>query len=183
MKKVKASDVVLPAMGAVLIAVCSLITIPTTIPYTLQTFAVFCVLCLFGGKNGLLSIIVYIALGAAGLPIFSGFSSGISVLFGATGGYIAGFVFTGIIYLLFTKLLSDALWVKIIALIIGLFVLYAFGTAWFMTVYANRTGPIGLSAALMTCVVPFIIPDLIKLAAAVLVSVKIAPVLKKRFKN
>ena len=77
------------AMSAV-IAVCAWITIPLAVPFTLQIFGVFMALRLLGGKKGTLSILVYIALGAVGLPVFSGFQGGIGVLAGPTGGDIAG---------------------------------------------------------------------------------------------
>ena len=58
------------ALGAVLIAVCSWISIPTAVPFTMQTFAVFFVLLALGGRRGTCSILVYILLGAAGTPAF-----------------------------------------------------------------------------------------------------------------
>ena len=83
------------ALGAVLIAVCSWISIPTAVPFTMQTFAVFFVLLALGGRRGTCSILVYILLGAAGMPVFSNFSAARRRPVGATGGYIAGFLLTG----------------------------------------------------------------------------------------
>ena len=85
-------DMALTAMFAVLIAVCSWISIPLAVPITLQTFGVFCALAVLGGKRGFFAVLVYILLGAAGLPVFAGFKSGIGTLFGSTGGYIVGFL-------------------------------------------------------------------------------------------
>lgn len=81
-------DLVYIALGAVLISICSWISIPTTVPFTMQTFAVFFVLSALGGKRGTVAIIVYILLGAVGIPVFSNFTSGIGILLGNTGGYI-----------------------------------------------------------------------------------------------
>ena len=92
-----AAQLAYAAVGAVLIAVCSWISIPAAVPFTLQTFAVFFVLSLLGGKLGTLSILVYILLGAAGIPVFAGFSAGLGVLLGSTGGYIAGFLILGLL--------------------------------------------------------------------------------------
>ena len=100
----KVIDMVYIAMGATLIAICSWISIPTAVPFTLQTFAVFFVLLLLGGERGTLAILIYILLGAVGAPVFAGFNGGIGVLLGNTGGYILGFLFVGLIYMLFTKL-------------------------------------------------------------------------------
>ena len=57
---------------------------------------------------------------------------------------------------------------------LGLIVCYAFGTAWFLTVYARTAGPIGLGAALGMCVFPFVVPDLVKLALALALSRRLA---------
>ena len=99
----KVLDLVYIAIGAALIAICSWISIPTAVPFTLQTFAVFFVLLALGGERGTLATLVYVLLGAVGVPVFAGFSGGIGILLGSTGGYIIGFLFTGLIYILFTK--------------------------------------------------------------------------------
>ena len=95
-------DLAYIAVGAALIAICSWISIPMAVPFTLQTFAVFAILLLLGGKRGTMSILTYVLMGAIGLPVFSGFTGGVGVLLGKTGGYILGFIFTGIIFLLLT---------------------------------------------------------------------------------
>ena len=77
---------------AVVIAVCSWISIPAAVPFTLQTFAVFLAVILLGGKRGTMAVLVYILLGAMGIPVFAGFRGGIGVLFNNTGGYIVGFL-------------------------------------------------------------------------------------------
>lgn len=161
------------AIFSALIAICSWISIPTTVPFTMQTFAVFCALSVLGGKRGFFSILIYIILGLIGVPVFAHFSAGPSVLFGMTGGYIIGFLFTAVIYWIFEKISKDNLIISIISLVIGLAVCYAFGTAWFMVVYTRSSGAIGLASALGMCVIPFIIPDIIKLAVAVIISGKL----------
>lgn len=98
---------------------------------------------------------------------------------GNTGGYILGFLFVGIIYMLFTKLFKKKLVIKIGALVLGLIICYAFGTAWFMHLYMKNTGEVGLFTVLGWCVFPFIIPDLIKMALAVVIAKRIEPVIKK----
>ena len=147
------------ALFAAIIAICSWIQIPLTVPFTLQTFAVFCTLGILGGKNGTISVLLYIILGAVGVPVFAGFSGGVGVLLGTTGGYIIGFLFTALLYWVITHFFGDKLPVMIIAMALGLVVCYAFGTAWFMLVYARTTGAVGLMTALGWCVFPFILPD------------------------
>ena len=171
-------DLVYVAIGAALITVGAWITIPTTVPFTLQTFAVFAVLLLLGGLRGTMAVLVYIMLGAVGVPVFSGFNSGFGVLLGSTGGYIIGFIFMGLLYMLFMKLLGEKQSVKIAALLVGLAVCYAFGTAWFMYVYIGSKGPVGVMTVLGWCVVPFIVPDLVKMAVAVLVARRVKPFIK-----
>ena len=174
----KVLDLVYIAIGAALIAICSWISIPTAVPFTLQTFAVFFVLLALGGERGTLATLVYVLLGAVGVPVFAGFSGGIGILLGSTGGYIIGFLFTGLIYILFTKFFKKSIVMKIVALVLGLAVCYAFGTAWFMHVYIKSSGEVGLLTVLGWCVFPFIIPDLLKLALAVVISKRIEPVIK-----
>ena len=177
-KNYKTIDLVYIAMGAVLITICSWISIPTTVPFTMQTFAVFFVLSILGGKRGTVAIIVYVLLGAVGVPVFAQFTSGIGILFGNTGGYIVGFIFMGLVYWLIVHFLGKKLWVEILAMVIGLAVCYSFGTVWFMIVYAQANGAVGLAMVLAWCVIPFIIPDLIKLGLALTLARRLSPVLK-----
>ena len=177
-KKFRTIDLVYIALAAVLIAICSWISIPTTVPFTMQTFAVFLVLSVFGGKRGTIAIILYILLGVVGIPVFAQFTSGIGILLGSTGGYIVGFVFMGLVYRLIVHFLGKKLWAEILAMVIGLAVCYSFGTAWFMIVYAQSNGAVGLATVLAWCVIPFIIPDLIKLGLALTLVRRLSPVLK-----
>ncbi|MCR5832149.1 MAG: biotin transporter BioY [Lachnospiraceae bacterium] len=168
--RIKTADMVFIAIGAALIAICSWISIPMTVPFTLQTFAVFFVLMTLGAQRGTIAIVVYVIMGAVGLPVFSGFKGGLGSLLGNTGGYIIGFIFMGLVYMLITKLFGEKIISSVAALTIGLAACYAFGTAWFMFVYMRSTGPVGVMTVLSWCVLPFIVPDLVKMALAVIVS-------------
>lgn len=128
------------AIFAVIIAVCSWISVPMVVPFTLQTFGVFCAVGLLGGKRGTLSVLIYVLLGAVGVPVFAGFSSGIGTLFGVTGGYIMGFIFTALIYWLITAIFGKKLWAIILGMVLGLLACYAFGTIWFMVVLCAKSG-------------------------------------------
>ncbi len=151
------------ALSAALLVVCSLISVPAAVPFTLQTFGVFVILVILGWKKGCAAILLYILLGLIGLPVFSGAKGGPAALFGPTGGYILGFLLTGLCYWLYERLGRERVPVQALSLLLGLALCYAFGTAWFIRVY---TGEITLARALTLCVWPFIIPDLIKLALA-----------------
>lgn len=174
---IKTLDMVYIAISAALIAVCSWISIPTTVPFTLQTFAVFFVLLALGGRRGTIATAIYVLLGAVGLPVFAGFKGGIGALLGNTGGYILGFILMGLIYMLITKIMGEKTVVTIFALVIGLAVCYAFGTAWFMYVYMRDTGAVGVMTVLSWCVIPFLLPDLLKMALAFVISKRVRPML------
>ena len=176
-KGFQTKDLVYVALCAVLMAVCSWINIPSAIPFTLQTFAIFCTLGLIGGKRGTASILVYLLLGALGLPVFAGFSGGVGILFGITGGYLLGFILMGLVYWLGERLGKRKRIVESGSMVLGLALCYAFGTAWFMFVYARQSGAVTLATALAWCVIPFIVPDLVKMALAVLLSQKLSKVL------
>ena len=171
-------DLAYVAVCAVLMAVCSWISIPSTVPFTLQTFAVFCTLGLIGGKRGTAAIVVYLLLGALGVPVFAGFSGGFGILIGTTGGYLLGFILMGLVYWLGERIGRGKRLVAIASMVLGLFLCYAFGTAWFMFVYARQSGAVGLGTALAWCVIPFILPDLAKMALALLLSEKLRKALR-----
>ena len=175
--KFRTKDLCYIALMAVLIAVCSWISIQTVVPFTLQTFAVFCALELLGGARGTMAVAVYLLLGAVGVPVFAGFTGGLGILLGTTGGYLLGFLLTGLVYWLFERL-GRSLWLRVAALLIGLVLCYAFGTLWFVEVYSRANGPLSVMTALGWCVLPFLLPDGVKLALALLLSVRLRPLLK-----
>ena len=172
-------DIAVIAVSAALITICSWISIPVgPVPVTLQTLAVLAVLLTTGGRRGTIAVAVYLALGAIGTPVFSGFKGGPAAFAGPTGGFLIGFLAAALVYWLLEKLVFARLMTtkkrKIIfgfvnSLIFEL-IMYTVGVIWFMTVYAAQTGPVGLVTVLGWCVIPFIIPDLVKIAAAVIIS-------------
>ena len=168
--RLQTRDLAYTALFAVLMAVCAWISIPMAVPFTLQTFAIFAALTTLGGRRGTYAVAVYLLMGAVGLPVFAGFKAGLGVLLGTTGGYIIGFLASALVYWLVTSKLGESLPMKVVACLLGLAVCYAFGTVWFLVVYARTSGPIGLMTALGWCVLPYIIPDLVKLALAVILS-------------
>ncbi|MCQ2414292.1 MAG: biotin transporter BioY, partial [Clostridia bacterium] len=98
------------ALMTALMCVCAWITVPLpAVPVTLQTFAVFFALLFLGGKWGTVSVALYLSLGALGLPVFSGMRGGFGILFGSTGGYLFGFLFAGVLFLVFENLLKTNL--------------------------------------------------------------------------
>ena len=148
---------VLTSLFASLTAVCAWISIPIPpVSFTMQTFAVFLTLGVLGGKWGTLSVLIYLLLGVVGLPVFTGFRGGISALLDATGGFLWGFLAGALVYWLLERL------GKIPAMVVSLLVCYACGCWWF-SFYA---GGAGIRAAVLACVVPYLIPDTVKLSLA-----------------
>ncbi len=171
MKKEFTRDLTKVAFFAALMCVSAFIYIPLPVPITMQTLVVFSALFILGGRNGSIAVFIYIALGALGLPVFSGFSGGISRLFDATGGYILGMLLASLLWWLLDSILPKKPSFKILNSLLALFVIYLFGTLWFVFIYAG--GEKTLGAVLLSCVVPFLIPDLIKLYLAYYISRKI----------
>lgn len=168
-RRLKTIDIAYVGIFVALIAVCSWISIPLAVPVTLQTMAVCITSGLMGTKRGVLSVAVYILLGLIGVPVYAEFSSGIGVLLGATGGYMVGFIFTALIVGVMVRMLGKKVWGYAVSMLLGIAVCYAFGTAWFIVFYNNNNADaVSVGAALSMCVVPFIIPDIIKIAAATL---------------
>lgn len=171
-------DMAYIAIFVVLITICSWITVPLgTIPVTMQTFAIFLAVGVLGGKRGSMAVFIYLLIGCIGLPVFSGFQAGIGILLGQTGGYLLGFVLAVFLMWLLEVLLGRKGWVQILGMLLGLFLCYAFGTAWFMMVYMKNTGAVSLGTVLGLCVVPFILPDLVKIGLAYLLIKRLKKVL------
>ena len=91
-------------------------------------------------------------------------------LLGTTGGYIAGFLLCALLFWAVSARLGEKLWAQVLGCLAGLAACYAFGTAWFLILYAQTSGPMGVLSALGLCVFPFVIPDLAKLGLAILLS-------------
>ena len=144
------------ALFAAMMALCAWIGVPLghTV-FTMQTFGVLLALGLLGGKRGTISILCYLLLGAAGLPVFSGFRGGIGAILGPTGGYLWGFLATGLVFWMLEK------WSRPLAMIAGIIACYACGTVWYMTYTGGA-----LAAVLAQTVLPYLIPDAVKLILA-----------------
>jgi len=169
-------DLVLISISTALITVSSWISIPLgPVPFTLQTMGILAVMLACGGRRGTLSILVYLALGFCGVPVFAGFKGGFAALVGPTGGFLVGFLLAALLYwllevILFRRLMTGPVktWIfGALNSVIFEVVMYVTGVIWFMSVYAAQTSPVGLATVLGWCVIPFIIPDIVKLIAAV----------------
>ena len=149
-------NMVRAALFAGAMAVCAWLAVPISdIGFTMQTFGVFLALGLLGGKWGTVSIGIYLLMGLVGLPVFSGFRGGPGVLLGVTGGYLLGFLLSGLTYWALER------FGKLPAMVCGLIACYTSGTLWFMQ-YSGG----GLALVLLRCVVPYLIPDGVKIFLA-----------------
>ena len=166
-----------------LISVCAWITIPLPPPFvqfTLQTFAVFFAVILLGEWRSSLALTAYVLLGLIGVPVFSGFNAA-PALFGPTGGYIVGFFFIPACVFIFKTIFGGEdgkLFATIVGCAIGLLVCYAFGTAWFIFIYTRLNGAVTIFAALSWCVFPYVLPDGIKLALAILLARRVKKLIR-----
>ncbi len=144
-------------MFAALMALCAWICLPVLgVPVTMQSFVIFLAVLALGGKCGSVSVLVYLCLGAAGLPVFSGFAGGIGALTGPTGGYLWGFLLGALAYWCWTSLCPKR---KFLGLLILQLVCYTAGVAWFSCFYA--AGRSVWEIFLITAA-PFLLPDLAK---------------------
>lgn len=169
MRNKKLKQLIINAQFAIIIAIIAQFTLPFgLVPLTGQTFAIGIVATILSPLNSVIAILIYLLMGIIGLPVFAGFSSGIAILFGPTGGYLVGFIFNGLVtgYLL-QKTKHTTFW-AIIANCAGALVTLLFGMAW-LKVTANLTW----SAALSGGLVAFIIPGIIKAVAAAMVGLLI----------
>lgn len=168
MKKLTTRALVLCALFAALTAICSQLAIPLQpVPINLATLSVFLAGGLLGAKYGALSQAVYVLLGAVGVPVFSGFRSGVGTLLGPTGGYLlAGPLVAAIIAWISRYVKKNALGVVIqaAALVAGLAVCYLGGTAMYCAL-----NHISFLQGYLLCVQPFLFADLCKIVAAMLI--------------
>ncbi len=153
-------------LGAALLTLCAWLSLPFgAATFTLQTFGVFFILGVLGGKWGSICVGVYLLLGLAGFPVFSGFRGGPAALFGATGGFLLGFLVAGFVYRFLLFFVKNSL----ISMILGLFSCYVFGAVWYYALYLKNT-PNALWSVLSVCVLPYLLPDGLKIALAYFLS-------------
>jgi biotin transport system substrate-specific component len=159
-------DLILIASGALFVAILAQVKISlpfTPVPLTGQTFAVLLIAAALGSKRGAASMAFYISLGAFGLPVFAGGASGVAYLSGATLGYLIGFVLAAYVIGLFAERgLERSIRTSIIPFFVGTIIIYACGVSWLTILLGS------FSKALAAGFIPFVIGDVLKLAAATL---------------
>lgn len=197
MKPQKTLQMVRTALFSGILCVLAPVALPvpgSPVPLSLATFAVYLTGMVLGAKQGALSVLVYLFLGTVGLPVFSGFSGGIGILLGPTGGYLFGYIpCVLMIGLRKNKKRNDKkLNVNLtntkpghmkqtacdmLAMLSGTVLCYAFGTLWFMVV---MDGSYTFMQALIVCVVPYFAFDAVKIVAAAALSLPLRRILRNR---
>lgn len=175
MKKIPLRSMILCALFAALTAVCAQIQVPIgAVPVTMQLLPILLCAALMAKQYAALTTAVYMLMGLVGLPVFAGMAGGAAKLFGVTGGYIIGFLPCAFITALMIERLGRAWWIQAISMVVGVLVCYVFGTAWFMV-----TKGVGLWASLTMCVIPFLPGDAVKIALAVVLSLRLEKPMKR----
>lgn len=176
--KIKAKDMTMVALVTAALCIISPFSIPipiSPIPITMALYAIYLGSIILGKARGVMSTLIYLLLGMVGLPVFTGFSGGLQKLAGPTGGYLIGYIFLAFFTGLFVEKYPGRLRMYFLGGVIGLVFCYAFGTAWFLFQY-----DVGVQAALVMCVLPYIPFDLVKLILAILVGQQVRKALEKQ---
>ena len=170
-QKIKTKQMVLIALMTAVTCVLGPLSIPlpfSPVPISLTNFAIFLAIFVLGMKNGTISFIIYLLLGAVGVPVFSSFRGGLQVLAGPTGGYLIGFIFLALIMGFALEHFDRKLVPTIIGMIIGMAVCYAFGTVWLAKLLS-----LSFKEGLMVGVIPYLPGDAAKIIIAAIVGPKL----------
>jgi len=170
-QKIKTKQMVLIALMTAVTCVLGPLSIPlpfSPVPISLTNFAIFLAIFVLGMKNGTISFIIYLLLGAVGVPVFSSFRGGLQVLAGPTGGYLIGFIFLALIMGFALDHFDRKLVPTIIGMIIGMAVCYAFGTVWLAKLLS-----LSFKEGLMMGVIPYLPGDVAKIIIAAIVGPKL----------
>lgn len=170
-QKIKTKQMVLIALMTAVTCVLGPLSIPlpfSPVPISLTNFAIFLAIFILGMKNGTISFIIYLLLGAVGVPVFSSFRGGLQVLAGPTGGYLIGFIFLALIMGFALDHFDRKLVPTIIGMIIGMAVCYAFGTVWLAKLLS-----LSFKEGLMMGVIPYLPGDAAKIIIAAIVGPKL----------
>ena len=170
-QKIRTKQMVLIALMTAVTCVLGPLSIPlpfSPVPISLTNFAIFLAIFVLGMKSGTISFIIYLLLGAVGVPVFSSFRGGLQVLAGPTGGYLIGFIFLALIMGFALDHFDRKLVPTIIGMIIGMAVCYAFGTVWLAKLLS-----LSFKEGLMMGVIPYLPGDAAKIIIAVIVGPKL----------
>ncbi|GAB6099893.1 biotin transporter BioY [Halanaerocella petrolearia] len=178
-KKLTTQDMVYSAVFAALISVLSYVSIPipfSPVPVTGQSLAVMLAGAILATRQAGLSMVIFLLLGAIGVPVFSQGRAGIGVFMGPSGGYLVGYLVGAVVISLIVQNKKSYLRIGLANVIGGIVVVHLLGIIWL-----NIITDMGLQKAFMSGSVPFIPGDLLKAVIAAIISVPIMKRLKGRF--
>ncbi|HBI64836.1 MAG TPA: biotin transporter BioY [Clostridiales bacterium] len=171
-QKITVREMALIAVMAAVTCVLGPLSIPIgPVPISFTNLAVYLAIYVLGCRRGTVSYLVYLLIGLAGVPVFSGFTGGVGKLFGPTGGYLIGFLFMALVCGWAIDRFDCAIVPSVVGMVLGTAVCYVFGTAW-LALQAHLT----FYAALALGVLPFLAGDAAKIAVAACVG----PQLRRR---
>ena len=171
-QKITTYQMAVTAVMAAVLCVLGPLTVPIgAIPISLANFVICLTAWLLGPKFGTLSVVIYLAIGLIGVPVFSGYGAGLAKVAGPTGGYLVGYLLLAFIGGLFIEKSNGQPVVSAVGLVLGDAACYVLGTAWFVFQMQCELG-----YALAVCVYPFIVLDLAK----IVVSCIVGALLRKR---
>ncbi len=177
MKKLDIRSIVLCALFVAVCAVCAALYIPSPVPFSLQIFGVFLSAFLLGCRRGTLAVTCYILLGAVGVPVFAGFRGGLSVIMSATGGFILSFPLVSF-FTAYVSKKSTSKYNRLVGGCAGLILCYTVGTIWFIAITLSQGGVVNILSVMAVCVLPYIIPDILKLLLADLLTKRLKPLVE-----
>jgi biotin transport system substrate-specific component len=174
--RIQTWQLVLCALFAAVTAILSQLAIPIgPVPINLATFSVFCAGALLGSRLGALSQLIYVLLGAVGVPVFAMFTGGVGRLTGPTGGFIVGYAAAAWIVGTLARRWGDRFSALALAMAAGAGSYFLLGSVWFMIVTQSD-----LSQALMACVIPFLPGDALKILLAATLTRRLRPIMDSR---
>lgn len=160
-------------VATAIICVLSPLSIPIgVVPVAFANLAIYMILYVLGMKKGTVSVLIYLLIGLIGVPVFSNFTGGPGKLLGPTGGYLIGYIFMALLSGYIIDRDYERRWMCFSGMVLGMVVLYAFGTAWL-----SYQADLSFRAALTAGVLPFVPFDLVKISVAALIGSQI----RKRF--
>ncbi len=174
MKKRKSAErITFCAAFVALLVVCAMISVPSSPPFTMQSFAVFLTAALLPLSYALSVYLAYLCLGALGLPVFSSFTGGLGSFVGPTGGYLFGFI----LCIAAVRLVVSRLGLKkkslACAFSLGSAVLYTAAALYYSAVSLGSVSISSVAGAFAVCVLPFIPFDAVKLILAAALALRL----------
>ncbi len=166
----KTQMITLTGLCCALLCIAAPVTVPipiSPVPISLAPLAVFISSYILTPIQCFISTVIYIMIGAVGLPVFSGFTGGIGIIAGPTGGFLLGYMGTALVSSFFVHRYEKK-YLHIIGMIFGIFISYFIGTVWF-SFQQNVT----FFTAATLCVIPYVAGDIIKIFIAAFMGKKL----------